>query len=162
MPWSRQKIRHLVPLDDCIWRMSLRRTKSAQISHEMAQMEKLSSPSGKGQKEENKTEKNEPTHEILALFVLRKLILQTRMPSYPVGLDVFFLVWPFVYFHTSCVRTAKALARLRGCAGSPEPSLVAYAISTIISWTGSNNNFVSLGMSRNIVSSNNVVISTNP
>ena len=30
----------------------------------------------------------------------------------------------------SCVRTAKALARLRGCAGSPEPSLVAYVIST--------------------------------
>ena len=36
-----------------------------------------------------------------------------------------------------CVRTAKALARLRRCAGSPEPSLVAYLISTIISWAGS-------------------------
>ena len=48
-----------------------------------------------------------------------------------------FLVGPFVYFHTSCVRTAKALARLRGCAGSPEPSLVAYVISTIISRAGS-------------------------
>ena len=45
---------------------------------------------------------------------------------------------PFVYVHSSCVRTAKALARLRGCAGSPESSLVAYAISTIISWAGSN------------------------
>ena len=33
--------------------------------------------------------------------------------------------------HTSCVRTVKAFARLRGCAGSPEPSLVAYVISTI-------------------------------
>ena len=32
----------------------------------------------------------------------------------------------------------KALVRLRGCAGSPEPSLFAYAISTIISWAGSN------------------------
>ena len=30
-----------------------------------------------------------------------------------------------------------ALARLRGCAGSPEPSLVAFVISTIISWAGS-------------------------
>ena len=39
-------------------------------------------------------------------------------------------------FHSSCVRTAKALTRLSGCAGSPEPSLVAYVISTIISWTG--------------------------
>ena len=46
--------------------------------------------------------------------------------SHPVGLDVWFLVGPFDYFHTSCVRKAKALARLRGCAGSPEPSLVAY------------------------------------
>ena len=44
--------------------------------------------------------------------------------------------WTFVYFHTSCVRTAKALARLRWCAGSPEPSLVAYVIRTIISWAG--------------------------
>ena len=41
----------------------------------------------------------------------------------------------FVYFHPSCVRTAKNLERLRGCAGSPEPSLVAYVISTILmSW----------------------------
>ena len=39
---------------------------------------------------------------------------------------------------TLCVRTAKALARLRRCAVSPEPSLFAYAISTIISWAGSN------------------------
>ena len=52
-------------------------------------------------------------HEIMALFVLCKLILQTRMRSYPVGLDVWVLVGPFIYFHTSCVRTAKALARLR-------------------------------------------------
>ena len=36
-----------------------------------------------------------------------------------------------------CVRTAKALVRLRGCAGSPEPSLVAYVISAITSWAGS-------------------------
>ena len=74
----------------------------------------------------------------MVLFVLHKLILQTRLRSHPVGLNVWFLVRPFVYFHSSCVRTAKALARLRGCAGSPEPSLVAYVISTIISWAGSN------------------------
>ena len=52
------------------------------------------------------------THEILALFVLRKLILQTRMRSHPEGLDLWFLVEPFGYFHTLCERTAKALARL--------------------------------------------------
>ena len=60
------------------------------------------------------------------------------MRSHPVGLDIWFLVGLFVYFHTSCLRTAKALAWLRGCAGSPEPSLVAYVLSAIISWAGSN------------------------
>ena len=40
---------------------------------------------------------------------------------------------------TSILRvwTVKALAILRRCAGSPEPSLVTYVISTIISWSGS-------------------------
>ena len=80
--------------------------------------------------------KFEPAHEILALFILHKLILQTRMRSHPVGLEVSFMVGPFVYFHTSCERTVKALARLHGCTGSPEPSLVAYVISTIILWDG--------------------------
>ena len=67
----------------------------------------------------------EPCHEIMALFILRKLILQTRMRNHPVGLDVWFLVGPYIYFHTSCVQTTKALVRRCGCAGSPEPSLVA-------------------------------------
>ena len=53
-----------------------------------------------------------------------------------VGLAVWFLVGHFVYFHTSCVWTAKALARLHRCAGLSEPLLVAYVISTIISWAG--------------------------
>ena len=44
--------------------------------------------------------------------------------------------WPFFYFHTSCVWTVKSLMRLRGCAGTSEPSLVAYVTSTIISWAG--------------------------
>ena len=79
----------------------------------------------------------EPSHKIMVLFVLRKLIFQRRMRSHPVGLDVWFLIDPFVYFHTSCMRTAKAPVRLRGCAGSPEPSLVAYVIITIILWAGS-------------------------
>ena len=70
----------------------------------------------------------------MVLFVLRKPMLHTRMHSHLMGLDVWLLVGPFVYFHTLCVWTAKALTRLRVSAGSPEPSLVAYAISTIISW----------------------------
>ena len=79
----------------------------------------------------------EPAHEIMALFILCKLILQTRMCRHPVGIDVWCLVGPFVYFHTLCVRTVKALTRLRRCAGSPEPSLVAYMISSTISLAGS-------------------------
>ena len=59
------------------------------------------------------------------------------MRSHPVGLDVWFSVGPFVYYQTSCVRKVKALLRLHGCAGSPEFSLVAYVISTIISLAGS-------------------------
>ena len=46
----------------------------------------------------------EPVHETLALFVLRKFNLQTHMHSHPVGLDVWFLVRHFFYFHTSRVR----------------------------------------------------------
>ena len=40
----------------------------------------------------------EPCHEIMILFVLRKLILQTRMRCHPVGLDVWFLVGPLSAF----------------------------------------------------------------
>ena len=78
----------------------------------------------------------EPSHEIMVLFVLRKLILQTRICSHPVGLDVWILVGPFVFFYTSCVWTAKALTWLHRCAGSPEPLLFTYVITAIISWAG--------------------------
>ena len=79
----------------------------------------------------------EPAHEIMARFILRKLILQMHMRSHQVGLDVWFLVSPYVFFHTSCVQTLKGLARLRKCAGSPESLLVAFVISTMISWVSS-------------------------
>ena len=61
----------------------------------------------------------EPCHEIMALSVLCKCILPTCMRTHQVGLDDWFSIGSFVYFHTSCVRTPKALARLHGCAGSP-------------------------------------------
>ena len=87
----------------------------------------------------------EPSHEIMVLFVLRKLILQTRMRSHLMGLDVrFFFIRLFLCFHTLCARTAKALARLRGCAGLPEPLLVAKVISTKISWAVSFRSEVSI------------------
>ena len=83
---------------------------------------------------------NPNSHEIMVLFILRKVILQTHIRSHPVGLDVWCLVGPFLHFHTSYMRTAKALARLCGCAGSPELSPVACVIRTIISWAGSFDN----------------------
>ena len=82
--------------------------------------------------------KIEPMHEVIVpLFIHHKLIFQMRMCNHPVAIDAWFLVGPFIYFHTSCVEAAKALATLRECAGLSEPSLVAYVISTIISWAGS-------------------------
>ena len=54
-------------------------------------------------------EHNEPSHEIMALFILHKLILQMCMHSHPMGLDVWFFIRPFVYFHSLCVHIAKAL-----------------------------------------------------
>ena len=74
--------------------------------------------------------------EIMVLFVLH--IIRTRIRSHAVRLYVWFLIGPFIYFHTSCVRTAKALARLCRCAGSLEPSIVACVISSTSSWAGSN------------------------
>ena len=59
-----------------------------------------------------------------------------RMPSHPVGLDVWFLVGPFLYFHN--MWTVKALARRCWCAGLPEHWLVTDVISSIISWAGCN------------------------
>ena len=108
-----------------VWRMCLRRRKSAIISWDGSFVIL------------GVSDIFQPSHEIMVLFVFHKLILQMRMPSHPVGLDVWFLVRPFVYFHGSCVRTAKALARLRRCTGSPQPLLVTYVVSTIISWAGS-------------------------
>ena len=54
---------------------------------------------------------------------------------FSVGLHI--LVCAFIYIHTLCLRAAKALARLRKCAGSSEHSLPTDAISINISCTGS-------------------------
>ena len=78
----------------------------------------------------------------MALIALRKLNLQTRMRSNPLGLHVWFLVRPFVYFHTVCVRTAKALARLRGCLCDKYYNLMCWLI----------NHFLVLSLSEDILS----------
>ena len=42
----------------------------------------------------------------------------------------------FIYIPSMCMWAVKALAIFHGCAGSSEPSLLAYSIGTIISLTG--------------------------
>ena len=51
----------------------------------------------------------------MVLFVLRKRVLQTHMSNHPVGPDAWFLVGPFVYFHTSCANSEGSgeTARMR-------------------------------------------------
>ena len=41
----------------------------------------------------------------MVLFVLRKLIFLMRMRSHTMGLDVWFLVGPIVYFHNLCANS---------------------------------------------------------
>ena len=63
--------------------------------------------------------KFEPTHEIMALIALRKLNLQTHMCSNPLGLHVWFLVRPFVYFHTWPDAVARSEASSLGMQAAP-------------------------------------------
>ena len=58
------------------------------------------------------------------------------MPSHSEGPGIWLSVWRFFLTHCLYERAAKVLARLRGCAGSPEPSLLAYVISTKFAWRG--------------------------
>ena len=57
----------------------------------------------------------EPTHGILALFVLRNFILEMRMCRHPVGLDVWFLVGlrPLPYFMWANSEGSGETARMR-------------------------------------------------
>ena len=67
----------------------------------------------------------EPAHEIVVLFVLSKLIFQTGMLSHPMGLDVWFLVGAFVYFHTACLRTTNS----EGCGETARMCRLAWAFA---------------------------------
>ena len=80
---------------------------------------------------------NEPSHDFMVLFVLRKLIFQTRMRSHPVGLDVWFLVGPIVY---SLLHVCEQRRLWWDCTDAQTRLSIRYVISTISSWAGSNNN----------------------
>ena len=106
----------------------------------------------------DKTLSSELAHEIMALFVLSKLILQTCIRSHPVGLHVCFLVGPFVYFDTSCLqrRLWRDCADAHIRAVSSEPLLVAYVISTIISWAVSHLHFKSFEIAGTKIRNRNI------
>ena len=80
--------------------------------------------------------KYEPRQANLCLRAFRHDKFQLRMPSFSEGPGIRLSVWRFLLIHCLYERAAKILARLRGCAGSPEPSLLAYAISTKFAWRG--------------------------
>ena len=56
--------------------------------------------------------------------------------KYHMYADLQLFVGSFLCFHILCVQTAKTLVRLPGCAGSLEPSLCAYVISTLFLMEG--------------------------
>ena len=58
------------------------------------------------------------------------------MPSHSEGPGIWLSVCRFLLTHCLYERAAEVLARLRGCAGSPEPSLLAQTISTKFAWRG--------------------------
>ena len=67
----------------------------------------------------------EPRQANLCLRAFRHDKFQPRMPSHSEGPRIWLSVWRFLLIHCLYERAAKVLARLRGCAGSPEPSLLA-------------------------------------
>ena len=77
----------------------------------------------------------EPAHEIMALFILCKLILQTRMCSHPMGLDVWF------FGRTLCLIPYFMCANSEGSGGTARACLILrwspMWLSTIISRAGS-------------------------
>ena len=66
-----------------------------------------------------------PRQANLCLRAFRHDKFQLRMPSHSEGPGIWLSVWRFLLIHCLYARAAKVLARLRGCAGSPEPSLLA-------------------------------------
>ena len=73
------------------------------------------------------------------------------MPSHSERPGIWLSVWRFLLTHCLYERAAEVKARLRGCAGSPEPSLLAYAISTRFAWRGPIN--VALCLNQNLLMS---------
>ena len=65
-------------------------------------------------------------------YCMYLVILLTAIHSYPVCIKIKFWVYIWVYSYTLCLQAEKVQVRLCTCAFSPEPSLLASAISTEI------------------------------
>ena len=103
---------------------------------------------------------NEPSHKKRYLSVMRWAIFQISMRCHRSTTRCLkLLLVLYISFHLNVYRfmlllskplanadthvwMVKALARLRECAGSPEPSLFAYVINTIFTWADSNETFL--------------------
>ena len=78
---------------------------------------------------------NGPAHEVLVFIgYAQKPPLNARTGVY---IEAYFLFEPY-FFHTMCIRKAKALTRLHVYTGSCEHSLLIDAISTKTSCAGAN------------------------
>ena len=77
-----------------------------------------------------------PRQTNLCLRAFRHGKFSLRMPSHSEGPGIWLSVWRFLLTHCLYERAANVLARLRGSAGSPEPSLLAQALSTKFPWRG--------------------------
>ena len=77
-----------------------------------------------------------PRQANLCLRAFRHDKFQLHMPSHSEGPGIWLSVWRFLMIHCLYERAAKVLARLRVCAGSPKPSLLAKGISTKFAWHG--------------------------
>ena len=67
-----------------------------------------------------------------------KVLPQSSLRRHLIGLAARRLAGRSLKASSTCLRAAKAVARLCICTGSPEPLPLAYAFSTIYSWTGLN------------------------
>ena len=104
----RRKIRHLAPVGWLcmrVWRMSLRRMKSAIIS---------------------RAGSFELWHKKRNRSIVWLVVIQTGIFS--VEPDLWLFVWNFLKIPVFCEQTGEALVRLGWCAGSPEPSLLSYYV----------------------------------
>ena len=77
-----------------------------------------------------------PPSEFVSSSIPSWQILTAHAQPFRGARDLAFAVWRFLLTHCLHERAAEVLARLHGCASSPEPLLLIYALSTKFAWRG--------------------------